>query len=214
MGRQNKLSLDFVSRHSDTWRHNDTAPQCVTSLLRKCTVYVAWHRDVPSSKDTGCPSGQVTKVDNQASPAAWWVWCIYNRNWNMSSDSNVFKSRWIFGIVWSIWTSIKFPPPIACGSICNAVWNYYVLHPQWMNVRNRWLPSEKWCLSTAWMTPKSSAPDRSLHQHLPVSGSQCISAANKSASPIPGWLMDVHFLNVKWFLTSRLVPLILVKVSR
>ena len=184
MGRQNKLSLDCVSRHS------------VTSPLWKCTAYVAWHRDVPSSKDTGHPSGQVAKVGNQAAPAAWW----FTGLGVFTTGIEICRQIPIFGIDWSIWASKKSPP--------------YVLHPQWIKVRNRWLSSEKWCLRTAWMTPKSPAPDRSLHQHLPVSGSQCISAANKSASPIPGWLMDVHFLNVKWFLTSRLVPLILVKVSR
>ena len=27
--------------------------------------------------------------------------------------------------------------------ICNPVWSYYVLHPQWIKVWSRWLPSEK-----------------------------------------------------------------------
>ena len=133
-----------VSRHSDTWCHSDTAPQCVTSLLWKCTAYVAWHRDVPSSKDTGHPSGQVAKVGNQAAPAAWW----FTGLGVFAPGIEICRQIPIFGINWSIWASKKSPP--------------YVLHPQWIKVRNRWLSSEKWCLRTAWMTPKFPAPDRSL----------------------------------------------------
>ena len=93
-----------------TGLHSDTAPQCVTPLLRKCTVYVAWHRDVPSSKDTGHPSGQAAKVGNQAAPAAWW----FTGLGVFTTGIEICRQIPIFCIDWSIWASKKVPPHMSC----------------------------------------------------------------------------------------------------